>query len=142
MRDSLVPVRETAIDTDPGKPAVFGRVLAGAPREFFVNVADGADARFSCGVWQCTTGIVAMEDWPYDEFCVLLSGRVVITPRGGVPQEYGKGDAFLIPRGFTGTWDVRETIRKYYAIQKKPAGIGERIRGAMKRVKEGLLPPP
>ncbi len=117
----LVPIDHGLIDGDGGKPAVFGTVLSGDPRESFLNLFDGGGERFACGVWQCTPGIVAMADWPYDEFCVLLSGTVVITPEGGRPQEYRQGDAFAIPRGFTGTWDIRETIRKYYAIQK-PAG--------------------
>jgi len=126
MQHSLVRLDHELIDRDPGKPAVFGSVLSGDPQETFLNVFDNGTERFACGVWQCTPGIVAMADWPYDEFCVLLAGRVVITPQGGVPQEYGQGDAFVIPRGFTGTWDIRETIRKYYAIEK-PGGRAEAI---------------
>lgn len=118
MRHQLVPLDSGLIDRDPGKPAVFGAVLSGNPKETFLNLYDDGGGRFSCGVWQCTPGVVAMTDWPYDELCVLLAGRVVITPQGGPPAEYRQGDAFVIPKGFTGTWDIRETIRKHYAIQK------------------------
>ncbi|WP_338128674.1 cupin domain-containing protein [Azospirillum brasilense] len=48
-------------------------------------------------------------------------------PRDGAPQEHGEGDAFVIPRGFTGVWEVRETIRKYYAIEK-PLGPRAAVR--------------
>ena len=118
MHHRLVPLDHGVIDQVPGKPAEFGAILSGDPRESSLNVFDNHTARFSAGVWQCTPGVVAMADWPYDEFCILLAGRVIITPEGGEPQEYRQGDAFAIPKGFTGTWDVRETIRKYYAIQR------------------------
>lgn len=127
MQHRLIPLDHALIDRAPGKPAVFGAVLSGNPQESFLNLYDDRRARFACGVWQCTPGIVAMADWPYDELCVLLAGRVVITPQGGAPTEYRQGDAFAIPKGFTGTWDIRETIRKYYAIQK-PAGRAEAIK--------------
>ncbi|WP_448206337.1 cupin domain-containing protein [Azospirillum sp. sgz302134] len=134
MQHQLVPLDHGWIEDTPAKPAVFGTVLSGDPQESFLNLYDGHAERFACGVWQCTPGIVAMKDWPYDELCVLLAGRVVITPEGGSPQEYRQGDAFAIPKGFTGTWDIRETIRKYYAIQK-PRSRAE----AMKRIVLGPL---
>ncbi len=73
-----------------------------------------------------------MTDWPYEEFCVLLSGRVVITPDGGTAREYGAGDALVLPMGFTGTWDIRETLRKHYAVQKRQSALTRlkaRLRG-------------
>ena len=125
MQNRLVPLERGAIEHGgTANPAVFGSILSGTPSEACVNLFDANNARFACGVWQCTPGIVAMKDWPYDEFCILLSGRVVITPEAGAAQEYAQGDAFVIPRGFTGTWDIRETVRKYYAIQKHPGPLG------------------
>ncbi|KAA0684252.1 cupin domain-containing protein [Roseomonas genomospecies 6] len=123
----LVPIDPRLIGSTPAKPAVFGTVLSGEPQESFLNLYDGGGGRFACGLWQCTPGTIAMADWPHEEFCVLLAGRVVITPQGGAPQEHRQGDAFVIPRGFTGIWDVRETIRKYYAIEK-PVGPGAMAR--------------
>ncbi|AWJ91703.1 DUF861 domain-containing protein (plasmid) [Azospirillum baldaniorum] len=133
-RRALVPIDQRLIGDDPGKPAVFGTVLSGDPQESFLNLYDGGGGRFACGVWQCTPGTIAMADWPYEEFCVLLAGRVVITPRDGAPQEHGEGDAFVIPRGFTGVWEVRETIRKYYAIEKPlgpRAAVGRMLRAPL-----------
>ncbi|HYH38709.1 MAG TPA: cupin domain-containing protein [Azospirillum sp.] len=134
MQNRLLRMEREAIDRDAtAKPAVFGTIVAGSPDEAYVPVFDAA--RFACGVWQCTQGVVAMKDWPYDEFCILLSGRVVITPQGGTAQEYAQGDAFVIPKGFTGTWDIKETIRKYYAVQKHPTALGR-----LKSMVRGLLP--
>lgn len=124
MQHSLVRLERSAVDRDGlANPAVFGTVLAGTPAEACVTLFDARNARFSAGVWECSPGLIAMKNWPYDEFCVLLAGRVVITPEGGAPQEYAQGDALVIPKGFTGTWDIRETVRKYYAIQKHPGPL-------------------
>lgn len=135
MQHRLVPLERSIIDRDGAAvPAVFGAILSGNPGEACINVFDAANQRFACGVWECSPGIVAMSDWPYDEFCILLSGRVVITPMAGVAQDYAQGDAFVIPKGFTGTWDIRETVRKYYAIQKHPSPLG-----LLKNAVRGLL---
>jgi len=115
--------RDRIADDEIGKPAVFGTILSGDPREIHRNLYDGDGGRFASGVWQCTPGVVAMKDWPYDEFCILLSGRVVITPDGGLPQEYRAGDALVLPMGFTGTWDIKETVRKHYAVQKRQTAL-------------------
>lgn len=138
MRQQVIAIDRTRIAEDEeGKPAVFGTVLAGTPREIHRNLFDDATGRFSCGVWQCTPGLVAMKDWPYDEFCVLLTGRVTITPEGGEPRDYAAGDALVLPRGFTGTWEIRETVRKYYAVQRRPSALA-RIKAPVRRLL-GLL---
>jgi uncharacterized cupin superfamily protein len=138
MQNQLVPLDHSRIDRDgAGIPAVFGAVASGDPVEVCIDIFDNPTRRFACGVWQCSVGVVEMKDWPYDELCVLLAGRVIITPRGGQPQEYAQGEAFVIPRGFTGTWDIRETIRKYYAIQRHN-GYLDRIKGKLGRLKGKL----
>lgn len=68
------------------------------------------------GVWECTAGVVAIKDFPSDEFCILLSGSVVITDAAGKAETFGAGDAFMIPKGFNGTWNMPVTVRKYYVI--------------------------
>jgi len=134
MPHRLVTLERNLIDHDGTVlPAVFGAIVAGTPAEACINVFDAANQRFACGVWECTPGIVAMTDWPYDEFCVLLSGRVIITPSAGTAQDYAQGDAFVIPKGFSGTWDIRETVRKYYAIQKHPGPLGT-LKAALRRL--------
>lgn len=57
-----------------------------------------------------------------------------VIDRDGAAQEYVQGDAFVIPKGFTTTWDIRETVRKYYAIQKHPDA-----RGRLKSLVRGLF---
>ncbi len=136
-----VPIESRRIaDDETGKPAVFGAILSGQPQEIHRNLFDGDYGRFKSGVWQCTPGVVAMKDWPYHEFCVLLSGRVIITPEGGVPREYKAGDALVLPMGFTGTWEILETVRKYYAVQARQPllrRVKERVKGLLRRGAKG-----
>lgn len=128
-----IPIDSRRIaDDEVGKPALFGSILSGQPLEIHRNIFEADYGRFKSGVWQCTPGIVAMKDWPYHEFCVLLSGRVIITPDGGSPREYKAGDALVLPMGFTGTWEILETVRKYYAVQARQPlmrRVKERVKG-------------
>ncbi|NYZ13532.1 cupin domain-containing protein [Azospirillum sp. RWY-5-1] len=126
---ALVLLDHSLLAPSPTGPAGFGAVLSGDPREQGIGLFDSDTGRFSAGVWQCTPGVVRMVRWPYNETCVLLSGRVVITPDGGEPREYRAGDAFVIPCGFTGTWDIRETVRKHYAIERPLAPLRLIVRG-------------
>ena len=46
----------------------------------------------------------------------LVAGRMTVTPDGGEPTELGAGDMAVFPQGWSGTWDIHETVRKVYAI--------------------------
>jgi len=67
------------------------------------------------GVWECTPG---PSHWTLEthEAIYILAGRMTVTPDGGAPQEVGTGDCAVFPRGWSGTWQIHETIRKLYVI--------------------------
>jgi uncharacterized protein len=67
------------------------------------------------GVWECTPG---PSHWTLEthESVQILAGRMTVTPDGGEPTEIGAGDTAVFPRGWTGTWDIHETIRKVYVL--------------------------
>jgi hypothetical protein len=54
--------------------------------------------------------------WHYDEqeTCFLLEGDVVVTPKGGPPVHFGKGDLVTFPAGMSCTWKVNKAVRKHY----------------------------
>jgi uncharacterized cupin superfamily protein len=52
------------------------------------------------GVWECTPG-----GWP-----------ILDRPADGEPVELGEGDVLVLPRGWSGRWDVTETVRKLYVV--------------------------
>ena len=73
------------------------------------------DSGQSTGIWQCTAG---PSYWVQEEneFIYILSGSLTVTPDGGKPATFGAGDCAMFPRGWRGTWDLHETVRKVYVV--------------------------
>ncbi len=91
------------------------RILAGDPKQSAINLFQSGDGRFNSGIWECQPGtwrVVFSES----EFCHLLAGVIIVTGDDGSVQTFKAGDAFVSPAGFTGTWQVVEVARKYYAF--------------------------
>jgi uncharacterized protein len=67
------------------------------------------------GIWECTAG---SSRWVLEtnEFVHVLSGSMTITADGGEPEFVGPGDTVFIPRGWSGNWELHETLRKLYVI--------------------------
>jgi uncharacterized protein len=54
--------------------------------------------------------------WEYDEpeTCYILDGEVVVTPDGGDPVSFSKGDLVIFPSGMKCRWKITKAVRKYY----------------------------
>lgn len=59
-------------------------------------------------------GKIQLKNYPKKEYVRLLSGRVVITNPDGTKKEFKKGQAFVIPKGFSGELDVQEEMTKEF----------------------------
>jgi uncharacterized cupin superfamily protein len=59
---------------------------------------------------------VSVFPWEFDETEVayILEGEVVVTPDGGLPVRFGKGDRVTFPAGLSCTWEVRQPLCKHY----------------------------
>jgi uncharacterized cupin superfamily protein len=58
---------------------------------------------------------------PDTESCYIVSGRATVTDEAtGEKQEISAGDVIVFPKGWSGRWDVTETIRKVYSIVVRP----------------------
>ncbi len=60
------------------------------------------------GKWQ-----VAYDKW---EYCHFQEGYCIITPEGQAPIHLRAGDIFIVEPGMKGTWEVVETVRKYFVF--------------------------
>ena len=72
------------------------------------------DTEVKTGVWECQPGgwQSTRED---TEVCYILSGRATITDgENGTVYDVAAGDVLVQPKGWSGRWDVTETIRKVY----------------------------
>jgi uncharacterized protein len=79
------------------------------------DAAGEGDGGPETGIWQCTAG---PSYWVQEEneFVYILSGSLTVTPDGGKPATFGAGDCAMFPRGWRGTWDLHETVRKVYVL--------------------------
>ena len=66
--------------------------------------------------WDIWEKEVSEFPWYYDEqeICFFLEGDVEVTPQGGKPVQFGKGDLVTFPQGMQCTWQVRQPVRKHY----------------------------
>lgn len=74
---------------------------------------------FTAGVWACDAGTLAIVDLAIDEACYLIEGEVIITDSNGNTERFVAGEAFLLHRGFVGTWHMPRPIRKYNAMFRR-----------------------
>ena len=66
--------------------------------------------------WPIWTHEAAEFPWSYDEreTCYLLEGEVTVTPDGGAPVSFGKGDLVTFPQGMSCTWKITRAVKKHY----------------------------
>jgi len=68
------------------------------------------------GVWRAEPATTGPHTPKYTEFMYLLEGAVTLVDADGRRETFKAGDAVLVPRGTTYTWQQTEPLRKYYAI--------------------------
>lgn len=91
-------------------------VQSGDPKERGRSIYADQTGQLDAGVWECEPNRHVIEGAPYDEFVYLLQGRIDITDDEGNTDTFGAGDSFVMPRGCTCTWDVKEPVRKLYVV--------------------------
>ncbi len=83
-----------------------------------VEHAPGAKriAELGARSWPIWEKEIAEFPWYYDEqeVCLFLEGDVQVTPEGGEPVRFGKGDLVTFPQGMSCTWKVIKPVRKHY----------------------------
>jgi uncharacterized protein len=122
MNKSLVlldgPVESQEAGLDPE------RLISGQPVTRVANYFTDTTQQFFAGRWSATRGKWRVR-YTENELCVMTSGRVVIESESGQRSTFGPGDAFVVPAGFAGTWEVLEDCSKIYAIFEKATLIAK-----------------
>ena len=57
--------------------------------------------------------------FPYDEYVLVIEGEVILTSTSGERQSYGVGESFVVPKGWTGTWDMPVKYREKIVVERK-----------------------
>lgn len=113
---SMVIVKAAEIE-NTSLPAVGQRAGAdsGDPQLGMQMLAP--EAKGSVGIWECQPGGWPVVDRPDTEFTYIISGRAKLTDEAtGTVSEITGGDLVILPPGWSGRWDVIETVRKIFAI--------------------------
>ena len=107
--DSATATKEVALRN--------GKIYFG---ETIIYTAD-ADGKVQFGVWEADASKTKLIDYPFTEYVLMLSGVLAVTNDDGTSREYKAGDTFVIPKGFTGIWHVRERMKKQHIKIGDPA---------------------
>lgn len=107
-----------SLQGQPQTPVNPERVTAGNPMERLNNVFTNTKENFFCGVWESTTGKWDL-NYTEDEFCYMIEGKAILTDAQGHTEEVNTGDAFVVPAGFSGTWETIGIAKKFYSIYEQ-----------------------
>ncbi len=58
------------------------------------------------------------QPFPYDEFVMVVSGKLILTDSAGQVQEFVAGESVVVPKGFTGIWKMEGNYRELVAIER------------------------
>lgn len=114
---------DSAVRSLPARDATAGeeyfvppeKLLEGNPRQTAWLHYTDPSGRFLAGIWHSERGRWKIT-YTEQEYCRILEGVSVITDHHGVALTVRAGDEFVIPTGFSGTWEVVEPTRKRFVI--------------------------
>ncbi|WP_415264886.1 cupin domain-containing protein [Pseudomonas serbica] len=77
-----------------------------------VRVFESTDKKLTADLAAYEKTTLKLKDWPIDEYMVIIEGQLEISDEKGNSKIYGPGEAFVMPKGFTGTWRQLTDIKK------------------------------
>lgn len=92
------------------------RPVHGARRPQAYTAYTDSTGQLTAGVWACDAGTLEIRNLPFDEVCFVIDGEVEVTDEQGVSQTFTVGDAFVLHKGFSGTWRMPRAFRKFNGI--------------------------
>jgi uncharacterized protein len=116
MSTRIIPL-SSVVTPEVSAPAP-DRLLEGSPRQTVSTYFSDPSSQFFAGRWSSTQGTWRVR-YSENELCVMTAGRVRLTGEDGAVFVFGAGDAFVVPAGFSGTWEVLEDCTKIFAVFEK-----------------------
>lgn len=96
-------------------PLEHAELLAGLPMGQDFAYFQRPEAKLRAGIWRSSAYTERYEDYPSDEFMVVLEGEVTLE-NDEISETFRKGDAFFVPKGFKGIWRQPVAMLKFYVI--------------------------
>ena len=91
------------------------RCVSGQPLQRTWHQFTSGDEKFFVGTWEAEPGAWTV-NYTENEYCHILSGHSILRDSSGAERQIRAGDDLVIPAGFRGIWEVRQTTRKIYVI--------------------------
>ena len=84
--------------------------------------------------WPTWKKEISVFPWTFheQEIAYILEGECEITPAGGTPVRFGKGDLVTFPAGMTASWEVKQPLYKHYQLD------GNAITQLLRRIRAKL----
>ena len=70
-------------------------------------------------IWKSKPGKLQLNNYPYDEMVLVLEGAVTLQPKGEVPKTYQVGDVFFVPKGYNGTWEMKNDFKEFIIVERE-----------------------
>ncbi|KRP47313.1 hypothetical protein SAMN04490190_4174 [Pseudomonas libanensis] len=96
------------------------KVLKGDPEQTLYNHYNSPCGQLNAGVWEGEVGQWKV-NYTEHEYCEIVQGVSVLRDAEGNAKTLRAGDRFVIPAGFSGTWEVLEPCRKIYVVFEQKA---------------------
>lgn len=114
-RDKMAGLNLTAVPPD----AYIDILEAGELNMRVSSLFEGEELRVS--IFESTPATTNHRTRPtdIDEFVYVLSGKLILTEPGGTAHEFVPGDSLVLPKGYTGTWEMQGNYRELVVIMNK-----------------------
>ena len=94
------------------QPAVRDDAIYGAPEEAYKILYDVGPT--DVGVWTCTPGSFPVGPRQKTECFHVLEGVFFLTNLDGTAKRCSAGDTVILPKGWSGYWDIIQPVKKLW----------------------------
>ena len=94
-------------------------ILSGVSEHRYKHLYSGD---IDVAIYEAKPMTLRIKDYSIDEFVTVVSGTLILTAEGGSPQRFGVGESVLVPKGFTGTWEMQGNFREMVVIMNENRG--------------------
>lgn len=124
-----MPVHAIDLAATPAVPEHYhlpaDKLIRGNPLQTVWLQHRDAEGRFLVGLWHSEPGHWRVA-YTEQEYFHILEGLSILTDTDGHAVTLRPGQDWVVPRGFTGTWEVVEPTRKRFVVYEP----GEAAAGA------------
>ncbi len=104
--------RIVVIDSATPTEALMAKPGTYLGEKFTFKEKHAGDVLVRVGVWEAGKGKSIINNFPFTEYVLMISGSVIVTDEDGMSRRFVAGDTFVIPKGWNGVWDVQERMKK------------------------------